>query len=81
MDNKVLLKEETVVSIADAIREKSGSSEKMTPAQMAVKIQNLTVGESEDLIDDLNAIHGEEAKSTAEEAITTIEEKWMNRLG
>ena len=74
MDNKVFLKEETVVSIADAIREKSGSNEKMTPAQMAVRIQNLTVGGSEDLIDDLNAIHGEEAKSTAEEAVTTIEE-------
>lgn len=42
MDNKVLLKEETVVSIADAIREKSGSNEKMTPIQMAARIQNLT---------------------------------------
>ena len=81
MDNKVLLKEETVVSIADAIREKSGSSEKMTPAQMAVRIQNLTVGGSEDLIDDLNAIHGEEAKSTAEEAITTIEENVDEQAG
>lgn len=81
MDKKVFLKEETVVSIADVIREKSGSSEKMTPAQMAVRIQNLTVGGSEDLINDLNAIHGEEAKSTAEEAITTIEENVDEQAG
>lgn len=42
MDNKVFLNESTVVGIADAIREKTGSTEKMLPTEMISSIRSIT---------------------------------------
>ena len=41
MDNKVFLNEATVVGIADAIREKTGSTERMLPAEMIGQIRSI----------------------------------------
>lgn len=41
MDNKVFLNEATVVGIADAIREKTGSTEGMLPAEMIGQIRSI----------------------------------------
>ena len=40
--NKVLLNESTMIGIADAIRQKTGSSEEMTPIEMITMIKSIS---------------------------------------
>lgn len=46
LSENYIIQNDTLKNIADAIREKTGGSEKLSPSDMATEIGNITIGPS-----------------------------------